>query len=339
MSKGIIKKDRFVFLLSLIIIYELIVSATRNLFVVPMIFVDVIPWPLVLAVFFDFSKENAMPAITGNLSIIGMTLICLFSVPNILEHYTSGNGGAIFATYYCFAFLPMLYLYCPKRISVIFSGIVAIFMLLSLKRAAFIIVVMGISLYYILKNYVENESRRKIQRLIGIMLILIALGFAGQFIIERLNLDIISRLSNILEDGGSGRTRIWDQVLWYFNTSSLGEKLFGHGFHAVFYNIRPLGIARYAHNSLLETMYDYGVIGLVMILFVVFKIMFESFSMVKKRHRMAPVMCYTLIPMLLLSFVSYFFEQSIIIIPHVIIWGICMGNYHRDRRNMSRNLL
>ena len=75
-------------------------------------------------------------------------------------------------------------------------------MSLSLKRAAFIIVVVGVSLYYITKNYVENESKKRIQRLIGIMFILIILSFLGQYFIEKSNLNILSRLSNILEDGG-----------------------------------------------------------------------------------------------------------------------------------------
>ena len=68
---------------------------------------------------------------------------------------------------------------------------------------------------------------------------------------------------------GAGRTRIWNQVIDYYKASPTREKVLGHGFHSVFYQIRPLGIARYAHNSLLESLYDYGIVGLTLVLIVV----------------------------------------------------------------------
>ena len=190
---------------------------------------------------------------------------------------------------------------------------------------AFIIVVLGISFYYIETVHIEQLSIKKIRRQIGLFILLVAIGFAGQYFINRLGLDILSRLSSISDDGGSGRTRIWDLVYREFKNSPYSQRLFGHGFQAVYYKIRPFGISRFAHNSFLETLYDYGYVGLAFIVMFVIRLIAIFIKMSKRMSTDAPVMGYTLVPTLILGLVSYFFEQAVIIIPFCVIWGICFG--------------
>ncbi len=306
-------------LLIFIVVYELIISAFSGLFVAPMILIDVISWPLVFVVFYDYCKKYELPKCFSWLTLVGSIIVCILSIPNIMTTSVQVRGSSIFAAYYSFAFLPMVYLLRSKRESLLLS------------------VVVGISAYYILSNHVQNKSIKQMQKYIGLMIVFIAVAILCQMMIERLGLDIIARLTNISEDGGSGRSRIWRQVMSYFQDSSVLEKIFGHGFHAVFYEIKPLGIARYAHNSLIETLYDYGILGLILILVLIWKIISKTVNMVKTKSTLAPAMSFTVFSLIVLTLVSYFFEQSLIIVPFSIAWGVCLGKYEREIKEIRRN--
>ena len=322
-------------LLFLMVVYELSVSATRNMFVIPNIFIDVIVWPLLFWVFLDYSKKGDMPKYVANIiTIIGMTLVCALSTFVVAHQFRFGrsNGGAVFTTYLSFSFLPFVYLFCSKRASTVFCAIVAIIVVFMMKRAAFIIVIVGITLYYIIDSYVAGDRGKKAQRLLYAMCILLVLVLFGWYLIDTYNIGILSRLSNSIDDGGSGRTRIWELILDDYNNSTGREKLFGHGFHSVFYNLRPFGKARFAHDSFIETLYDYGIIGLILLMSFFCYLIKNAIMMVKSKSATASIMCYTMVSMIVLTAISYFFEESVLTIPHVMIWGICIGKFIREKQ-------
>jgi O-antigen ligase len=134
----------------------------------------------------------------------------------------------------------------------------------------------------------------------------------------------------MMEDGGSGRTEIWQTVWRKFASSPFSEKLFGHGFHAVAYKVMPLGYSRFAHNSWLEILYDYGMVGLGLIVILVLYFIVKTVKMIREKSAMSPVMGYTIVGMLVMATVSYFFEQSVIILPFCMVWGICVGSHYRN---------
>ena len=321
--------DRFTLLLAVIVILELCVSCFSGLFVVPMILVDVIAWPMMLSVYYDYSKENQVPEVFKGITLIGMVLVCLFAIPALRMRFSGNGNAAVYATYYCMTFLPMIFMFYENKIIMLFSGIVSIMMLLTSKRAALLIIMTGLLLYYMVSISNQDNSRKKIRRAALFAFGIIVFAFIGQYLIEKLHLNILQRLAQMLDDGGSGRIRIWAQVMDYFRSSSSIEKWFGHGFHSVFYEVRPLGIARYAHNSFLETLYDYGYVGLLLIICVVLRIILDTIRMIRHHDVYAPLMAYSLAPMLILGLVSYIFEQSVVILPLSVLWGICMGSYYR----------
>ena len=108
--------------------------------------------------------------------------------------------------------------------------------------------------------------------------------------VEIFDLNILNRLFAISVDGGSGRIKIWNLIIERYRLSSTIDKIFGHGFHAVLYRIAPLGISRYAHNSFLETLYDYGAIGLMLIVMLTIRITTITVKMARQKHPLAPAM-------------------------------------------------
>ena len=69
----------------------------------------------------------------------------------------------------------------------------------------------------------------------------------------------------MLNGDTNGRSAIWENVLEAFNASTLSEKLIGHGYHAFrFYKYSGYMYilnGNLAHNDYLNTLYDYGIIG------------------------------------------------------------------------------
>jgi O-antigen ligase len=99
----------------------------------------------------------------------------------------------------------------------------------------------------------------------------------------------------------------------------------------VYYKVQPYGFQRMAHNSFMETLYDYGIVGLVLLLLILLKLVIEGYRMFKEKYNDVMVWGYTMVPMLAFGIVSYFFEQTVIIVPFVIAWGTILGNYKKTR--------
>jgi len=56
-------------------------------------------------------------------------------------------------------------------------------------------------------------------------------------------------------------------------------------------------------------------------------------KMVMQKHPLAPAMGYSLVPLYVFSLVSYFFEQSMLILPLSVFWGICLGKYFAKKND------
>lgn len=341
-SIGIIKVNRLTALLSIMVLFELVTSYINSLFVIPMIFVDVITWPFVLMVFFYYAHENKTPSFLKPITVIGVTLVCLLSIRCIVGYYAINSGDVVFASYYSLTFLPLVYMVGTKKVNAIYSVFVLLLMLFSLKRAGLVAALSGIGIYYFLLDYLFDDKRNtlknKLNKTFKWLLLLLITVFIGYFVIYKFDLNILDRLLSTTQDQGSGRLRIWNQVIDAFNASTQFEKLFGHGFHSVFYQLQPLGIKRYAHNSFVETLYDYGYVGLCMLILFIVHMIWYFIRMVRLKHPFTPVMGYSIVVMLILSLVSYFFEQAIVILPLSAAWGMILGSfnkYEENRKNMG----
>ena len=68
------------------------------------------------------------------------------------------------------------------------------------------------------------------------------------------------------------------------------------------------------------------------------QIIHNFIRMFKVNYQFAPVMGYSIVVMLVLSLVSYFFEQAIVILPLSVIWGMILGSfneYENDKLKME----
>ena len=103
------------------------------------------------------------------------------------------------------------------------------------------------------------------------------------------------------------------------------ERLFGHGFQSVYYSLRPGGFSRFAHNSYIEYLFDYGIIGLAILFVFVMSMIVFTVKLMNRKSKYTPVMGLLLVITIFLGMFSYFFEESNIIQPIAVSYGIILG--------------
>ena len=103
-----------------------------------------------------------------------------------------------------------------------------------------------------------------------------------------MKLDIVERLNEMLNGDTNGRSAIWENVLEAFNASTLSEKLIGHGYHAFrFYKYSGYMYilnGNLAHNDYLNTLYDYGIIGVTVYVSFLLSMIKELLLLIKRKR-------------------------------------------------------
>ena len=320
--------NKWSWFLLLLVVYELIatiITGTQASCVE--VLRDLATWPLLSVVFCEYSKNEGGTKYFDVITAVGVMSIFLLSIPNIVEHLaTYGRHGAVIApVYFTFTCLPLVYLYCNKKIAVILSIIATLLIVLSTKRAGFLIVVSGIICSYLSSAYLQDKLKENITKTGKRLLIVLAGGLVGYFVLRFTNASVLDRLSTLSSDGGHGRIEIWNAVYSDYQGLSFFKRLFGSGCHAVAYIVNIEGLHLYAHNSFLETLYDYGFVGFCLIIYLCVLLQKRFFDLHKNKSTLAPSFSFTIPCVIGLGMFSYFFEQTNLIMPVCIAWGVCMN--------------
>ena len=318
-----------IFVLIYLFYNTIVTYSTRQVRITELLF-DGYVWPLTfITVYLYFSTENPTDTIKNikQLNTIGTSVCMMCMLRNIEIHLdTYGfSGRTIGPIYYLVAFIPFFLMLSTGKAQLLFSIPIAGLILVSTKRTAFLIMFLGFCGYYLIKAHMEDRLTKRIKRyflfaLAGIVAVIVVLWVTNRYDIQTLN-----RLMRSVDDQGSGRFALWEKVIHYIGNSPTTNKIFGHGFHSVPYEVMPMSQNIYAHNGYLEALYDLGFIGLSFLLIFVFYLLHMLMSMTKSHCWGAPAMTFSIIHMILLSAFGYLFEQSVIILPMVFFWGMSIG--------------
>lgn len=213
------------------------------------------------------------------------------------------------------------YIYFLKRKTTVYIVLVLFYLLVisSLKRGALMTVSLGsiVLLYWASMNNLYKASRsKKIYSVLIVLLCIISI-----YVLISSNDDMINRLNNIEEDGGSGRNLIYLGLLraWPIN-AEFSNFIFGYGFAGTVIFVYTL-----AHNDWLEVAVNYGLIGLLVYILLwrnLFKIFrkLDKFSMYK----------YCLLSILLMWFVDSMYDRFFsgsYATTTVMVVGYIVGRY------------
>ena len=330
------KKIAIIKFLSIFLIYEIIITIFTFSFGFPSEFVDLFLWPLLVFVFYDYTKtHDNLLFIKKNVSIVYIITIVISIYLVSLHLSGKGNAGyVIFPTYFSLSLLPLTLKFADEKKGKYFIAMSILISLFSEKRTGFLIAIIGGIVYMLSLIKLKDSTNKRIKGSIKLIIYaLVIIGIVYTFAGDQIS-EILLRYSRLSIDRGSGRENIWNTVLLAFNNSNTIQKVFGHGNHSVINSLMPGGITRYAHNSFIEYLYDYGIIGAVLLINFITMLLYKAYNYRKIRNKNYSYLMYIIIISLFLSMFSYYFEQSYIIVPISIILGIIFGE---ESKGMGTN--
>lgn len=326
--------DFTVAILLLLISFESLVAISTHSVYMPYAPVDILIWPISVIVYYNYSYYYDITKIAQNKAIWFFFAMCAIAVPLIKIHLSgAGNiGQVIFLTYFCITTLPLVLILTNNRPYRNLSMVLAVLIsTASTKRAGTLALILGLFIMLVVEAHIQGTLNQRWKKYLKIML-LILIGTIMVFYLESTGrIQILDRFARLGDDGGSGRDVIWLIVLNAYHSSGLVQRLFGHGFQSVYYILRPGGFYRFAHNSYIEYLYDYGTVGLILLLVFIIALIVSTIDMVRRKARFAPVMCLLLVISVFLGMFSYFFEESNIIMPVAVAYGVILGMDKKEK--------
>lgn len=315
-------------ILLLLIFLESWVAISTHSAYIPFAPVDILIWPMSIIVYYNYSYYYDVTRNAQNKTIWFYLVMCAIAIPLIIIHLSGAGiiGQVIFPTYFCITTLPLVLIFTNNRFNRNLSMVLAVLIsTASTKRAGTLALILGLFVMFVVEAHIQGTLNQRWKNYIKVMM-LILIGTMSVFYLENTGrIRILDRFARLGSDGGSGRDVIWTIVLNAYHSSSLTQRLFGHGFQSVYYILRPGGFYRFAHNSYIEYLYDYGTVGLILLLMFVIALIVSTIDMVRRKARFAPIMCLLLVTSVFLGMFSYFFEESNIIMPVAVAFGVILG--------------
>lgn len=229
------------------------------------------------------------------------------------------------AAYYILFLLPIALLVRTKFVSAISILIATAAIILSYKRTGILSLITSILVYFYLEN--KRDSNAFSRRLYSF--IIFSTVLVGAFVIygnlsATFGLNWAIRLNTMFESGGSGRTSIYKMIWAALKTQGIKAWIFGNGHIAT-----KVKLGQWAHNDFLEVLYDYGIFGFALYIFMYVALIKEYTNMVRNRYEFYPAFAVSIF----LFFWGSMFSQMIIypfwFLAIALFWGIALAD-HRN---------
>ena len=231
---------------------------------------------------------------------------------NALLDISSQNNAAYTLLY----FLPLLLCVKNKYVRIAAIIVTSIALLFSLKRGGTLAFALALVAYLFVELHVLSQKTSKLSYLILIVICIwgayevYSNFFSGQA-------DMLINRFSLGNEGGSGRDGIYRAVLNLISSSDIIGYLLGHGYGGVLNT--SIGLS--AHNDYLEFMYDYGILGLCLLIVFVYKFARYTIYLCRCKSFYAGPATFALIIILVNTLVSHIFYYE----WYMLIWAIFFG--------------
>lgn len=207
------------------------------------------------------------------------------------------------AAYTLLFFTPLL-LCCNNRyVRYIILALTGVALLFSLKRSGIVAYMLALASFLFIDIFVNKSSKNRLMLLIIVVLGLYGLYNVSQFFLGARSELLINRFT-LLEEGDSERTQIYNTTIQMIAKNDLVDYVTGHGYGGVAKD-SPLKCS--AHNDYLEFMYDYGIIGLTLLLLFVIHFIKYVISLIRRKSSYAAPAMFALVIILVNSCFSHVF--------------------------------
>lgn len=252
--------------------------------------------------------------------------IVIYAVSNLLIAH-------MVTSYYLLYALPLVLLHKSWRWKILCIVLAFIAVFSSMKRGGALALVFGLLVYVFVYMHNKSKNVAKTFFLFAVALCVItgiALFLGNNIKTDEKQSNLIERLQNVEQDGGSNRDHVY-AVTWHLITSQdMPRLIVGNGYNAV---LRDSPIHFSAHNDFMEICYDYGLIGLACYIVFTLSFFFLSFRAFRSKHAVAPSLCFQFSNFILLSNVSHIFIYMFM--PLVLLtYGISLGQLRYEREGI-----
>lgn len=187
-------------------------------------------------------------------------------------------------SYYVLCMLPLLLMYEPKKsiklLGTFCTGVIVAF---SLKRVGLIAFVMLLLLYYLFEED-RNDVKKKVTTIFKIALLFAVLYAGYLYLAKRYNLNLLERMANLSEDGGSGRDFFYKTIIESYINSDLKSQIFGHGRDTLSNILIRNTVHSSAHDDFLEILYNYGLVPAILLFAYYISLISEWIKMRKQKY-------------------------------------------------------
>lgn len=290
-------------------------------------------WMFLFCLFYGISNGYTISIQKLSSIIFALTIVCFVL---FLRYYSTnlktGGLSGLNVVYYITFMLPFILVNKRKKIGSIGMAINLFVALLSGKRGALIAVAIS-WIIWMNSNLKNQPSKKKILKTFQYLIICIVAVFIIEMIINKLGLDIMDRMMEIIsgeDDTGSGRTKIWSSYIDYMMSDNIINTFFGRGYISAKRNpeLSSLNLG-WAHNDFIQVMFDYGIIGLFVFCIIIIKFFKYSLRMKKRGYEFHKQYLISLVIFIICSCFSMVTIYPQWFLSMAAFWGIIIGDYEK----------
>ncbi|WP_377887503.1 O-antigen ligase family protein [Alkalihalobacillus sp. R86527] len=285
-------------------------------------------FPIIFLSSYAIFKKNRSIDIIGEIKknqfIMLLVYFILYSFVRLVANVD--YGMVTNSIYYQVLLFPFLLLIRKSSIRNIGIMLVITSILFSMKRAAFIAIVVALLVYLITQNSSSIKKQfSKTRKAITLAVLMIIIYIVNIFISLFNDTNIFNRFESITDDGGSGRLEILSIMIYQIKTSGFYDVIFGHG---VFTSSEVTG-GFASHNDFVEMLWSYGIGGLFIYLFIYGYLIHLAIKFIRNKYRYSAVFNASIS----LFFVLSLFSQLIFIPTYIgylcLFWSFIISDYEK----------
>ncbi len=276
---------------------------------------------------------NAVLKLSSRTIIIGITVL----IALLMLSYSWGMLKALYliflsdfrgqGAYVFLMFIPMVCLFPNKKLRYLLVAMMSICVLSSMKRGGMLALVFSLFVYNIADTFISS-GKFPLRKILVLCVFCLLLG-VGFLVYDSMTEGVMTeRFEAASQDGGSGRDQVYEITCSMIADADLVGFLIGHGWDAV--RVDSV-LQKSAHNDFLEYLYDFGIVGFLLLVTLFFNLVMYARHLFLVHSRMAPAFAFCLAAMFVCSMLSHFFFYQFMFIPGAMFWGYCLGLERKEK--------
>jgi len=285
----------------------------------------------VMLVFYANSRKGIDPYARGGMTL-AFYVVGVFCLYLMLQRVTGRKEIYQSDMYFMLCLLPFMMLW-KKGVGFYLPLLLTVaVIILSGKRTATLAIVGAVLVFYFLQMKQDGNLKSFFKTFWKLAVVTALILLAYSYLSKNYEINLLERLENLEEDGGSGRDDIYLSLLTAIKNSNPIRWIVGYGNNAV---IRVYGRTSAAHNDFIEIMFDYGIFAVIALVGFYVSIIRECAKMVKYKYPGAPAFAASIVVAIMMSMFSNFIITFTHISGMAAFWGVALAEWNEHRRQLG----